>query len=103
MRRGAIPSFTPLAVPEVTTWGESGGDKALCCQYNECIDIGGGGVMDYSLGDDMWFDRTAAVYDDGKVLVHVPIDDEDPATFVYEPTDIATAIRFVAGESDEPQ
>lgn len=25
-----IPVYKPLAVPEVTTWGESGGDEAVC-------------------------------------------------------------------------
>lgn len=25
-----IPVYEPLAVPEVTTWGESGGDEVVC-------------------------------------------------------------------------
>lgn len=28
-----IPSVEPLDVPEVTTWGESGGAEAVCCYF----------------------------------------------------------------------
>ena len=94
-KQGAIPSFTPLAVPEVTTWGASGGEDALCCEYLERIGgHGGGGVLDYSLGSDVWRERAISVYDDGEVLVHDPMD-ELGASFVYKPCkDIASAIRF---------
>ena len=97
-KQGAIPSFTPLAVPEVTTWGASGGDEAVCCEYLECVDgSGGGGVLDYSLGSDVWRDRAISVYDDGEVLIHEPTDVRG-LSFAYSPcADVASAIRFAAG------
>ena len=98
-KQGAIPSFTPLAVPEVTTWGASGGDEAVCCEYLECVDgSGGGGVLDYSLGSDVWRERAISVYDDGEILIHEPVDVRG-LSFAYSPcADVASAIRFVDGD-----
>ena len=94
-----IPAYTPLAVPEPTTWGESGGEEALCCEYLECIGgHGGGGVLDYSLGSDVWRERAISVYDNGEILVHEPVDGR-PDSFAYRGCkDVASAIRFVAEE-----
>ena len=90
-----IPVYTPLAVPEVTTWGESGGEEAVCCEYLECIAHGGGGVLDYSLGSDVWRERAISVYDDGEILIHEPPDVRG-LSFAYSPcADVASAIRFV--------
>ena len=97
-KREAIPSFTPLAVPEQTTWGATGGEEAVCCEYLECTGgHGGGGVLDYSLGSDVWRERAISVYDDGEILVHDPMD-ERGISFAYQPCDdVASAIRFVVG------
>ncbi len=94
-----IPVVKPLDVPEETTWGASGGDEAVCCEHIECVDgSGGGGVLDYSLGSDVWRDRAVSVYDDGEVLIHEPVD-ERGLSFAYKPCkDIASAIRFVDGD-----
>ncbi len=97
-KREAIPSFTPLAVPEQTTWGATGGEEAVCCEYLECIGgHGGGGVLDYSLGSDVWRERAISVYDDGEILVHEPVGGS-PDCFDYKPCDdVASAIRLVVG------
>jgi len=94
-----IPVYTPLAVPEVTTWGASGGDEAVCCEHIECVDgSGGGGVLDYSLGSDAWRECAASVYDNGEILVHEPVEGR-PDSFAYRNCkDVASAIRFVAEE-----
>lgn len=99
MTKSRIPVVTPLASPEETTWGESGGEEALCCEYLECVDgSGGGGVLDYSLGSDEWREHAVSVYDDGKVLIHEPVGGS-PDCFDYKPCkDIASAIRFAAGD-----
>jgi hypothetical protein len=96
MTKSMIPVVTPLASPEETTWGASGGEEALCCEYLKCIACGGGGVLDYSLGSDEWREHAVSVYDDGKILIHEPVGG-NPECFDYEPCeDIASAIRFAA-------
>ena len=93
-----IPVYLPLLMPKATTWGASGGDEAVCCEHIECIDgSGGGGVLDYSLGSDVWRDRAISVYDDGEILIHEPPDVRG-LSFAYSPcADVASAIRFVVG------
>jgi hypothetical protein len=93
-----IPVYLPLLVPDATTWGASGGDEAVCCEYIECVDgSGGGGVLDYSLGSDVWRERAISVYDDGEILIHEPPDARG-LSFAYSPcADVASAIRFVVG------
>ena len=50
-RREAIPSFTPLAAPEMTTWGESGGDEAITLHDS----IGNvGSIPRWMVGDNAW-------------------------------------------------
>ena len=89
-----IPVYTPLPAPEETTWGASGGDEAVCCEHIECVD-GSGGVLDYSLGSDVWRDRAISVYDGGEILIHEPPDVRG-LSFAYSPcADVASAIRFV--------
>jgi hypothetical protein len=94
-----IPVYLPMPVPEQTTWGASGGDEAVCCEYLECIGgHGGGGVLDYSLGSDVWRERAISVYDDGEVLIHEPTDVRGLYP-VYLPCEgVASAIRFVCEE-----
>jgi len=95
-----VPVYLPLLMPKATTWGASGGDEAVCCEYLECIGgHGGGGVLDYSLGSDVWRERAVSVYDDRVVLVHEPTD-ERGISFAYSPcADVASAIRFVVGRA----
>lgn len=93
-----LPVPAPLPAPEETTWGASGGDEAVCCEHIECVDgSGGGGVLDYSLGSDVWRERAISVYDDGEILIHEPPDVRG-LSFAYSPcADVASAIRFVVG------
>jgi len=99
-----IPVYLPLPVPEQTTWGSSGGEEAVCCEYLECIGgHGGGGVLDYSLGSGVWRERAISVYDDGEILIHEPPDVRG-LYFAYSPcADVASAIRFVVRESPSHQ
>jgi hypothetical protein len=95
-----VPVYLPLLVPKKTTWGASGGDEAVCCEYLECIGgHGGGGVLDYSLGSDVWRERAVSVYDSGEILIHEPPDVRG-LYFAYSPCDdVASAIRFVVGRA----
>jgi hypothetical protein len=72
-----IPSVEPLAVPEPTTWGESGGADAVCLSvyFDEAVFI----------RDDVfaWVDSIGWRVSDGDRVV--------------ENTDIVTAINYVAG------
>jgi hypothetical protein len=91
-----VPVYLPVPAPEETTWGASGGEEAVCCEHIECVD-GSGGVLDYSLGSDVWRERAISVYDDGEILIHEPVDVRG-LSFAYSPcADVASAIRFVVG------
>ena len=95
-----VPAVKPLAVPEPTTWGKSGGADAVCAEYNTTVNgSGGGGVLDYVRGDDVWFEYTAAVYDCGDALINESTAGR-PADMQYERCDVVTAINYV--ESGAP-
>lgn len=90
-----VPAVKPLAVPEPTTWGKSGGADAVCAEYNTTVNgSGGGGVLDYVRGDDVWFEYTAAVYDCGDALINESTAGL-PADMQYERCDVVTAINYV--------
>ena len=95
-----VPAVKPLAVPEPTTWGKSGGADAVCAEYNTTVNgSGGGGVLDYVRGDDVWFEYTAAVYDCGDAMINESTAGL-PADMQYERCDVVTAINYV--ESGAP-
>ena len=95
----AIPRFVPLAVPEVTTWGESGGGSAVCCEHMGCSD--GGGVLDYGLGDDVWREHAISIYDSGEILIHDPVDGRF-ATFAYARCQrVVDAMNFLEQSKNE--
>jgi len=90
-----VPAVKPLAVPEPTTWGKSGGADAVCAEYNTTVNgSGGGGVLDYVRGDDVWFEYTAAVYDCGDAMINESTAGR-PADMQYERCDVVTAINYV--------
>ena len=90
-----VPAVKPLAVPEPTTWGKSGGADAVCAEYNTTVNgSGGGGVLDYVRGDDVWFEYTAAVYDCGDAMINESTAGL-PADMQYERCDVVTAINYV--------
>ena len=90
-----VPAVKPLAVPEPTTWGKSGGADAVCAEYNTTVNgSGGGGVLDYVRGDDVWFEYTAAVYDCGDALINESTAGL-PTGMQYERCDVVTAINYV--------
>ncbi len=74
-----IPSVEPLAVPEPTTWGESGGAEAVCLRFyfDDAVFIRDGVFA--------WVDSLGWRVSDGDVWHGVP--------------DIVTAINYVAGVS----
>jgi hypothetical protein len=77
----SIPSVEPLDVPEVTTWGESGGADAVCLSQRESTSM----VL-WTLGDSMVrrADHWAGFW-------------WMTGDRVVENTDIVTAINYVAG------
>lgn len=90
-----VPAVKPLAVPEPTTWGKSGGADAVCAEYNTTVNgSGGGGVLDYVRGDDVWFEYTAAVYDCGDAMINESTAGL-PTGMQYERCDVVTAINYV--------
>lgn len=80
----AIPSVEPLAVPEPTTWGESGGADAVCLRvyFDDAVYI----------RDDVfaWVDSMGWRVSDGDVWRCV-------VDWSHRLDDIVTAINYVAG------
>ena len=82
-----IRRFTPLAVPEVTTWGESGGAEAVTCRD------AGWSTMAMVFNNDgyRW-----AYHEDGHWAIAGHGVAADAGSVCHD-TNITTAINYVAG------